>query len=285
MILICRPLDGSMNRNSSVNLVTAHSQAVGSMYSSTNVNRAMDISSIISSLQLGQSLIQQQSMSSEKRQRLHDSLVGHQTSHTPELGDRMEFHIQNCAYQDEENLCYISVRVNDPNRDLSFSRLEIDFRYHYLNMFLRGAGSAYELNNILVHKLNFRELGPYDFVIDLGVSSTDPPTINLAFERVEMTMSQLRTEFHQFLRSRWEQYGDEIEVVKSFEEFEANYEAKSKIDEQELIPQVSEYDFTLPRRDEDMSLVDRINISHRVQEYMKWVAISEVAGTEYREFQ
>ena len=82
----------------------------------------------------------------------------------------------------------MTVSVSDPNRPDDLFQLETDLRYHYLQIYMKRAT---ELGNPLVKSMNFVELGPKDFKIELRVESTDPPTLQLSFERIEKVLAQV----------------------------------------------------------------------------------------------
>lgn len=238
----------------------------------------MDIPTFISSLRLANSLIPEKKSASEERRFLYDSLTGQKISFTPEVGEEVALQLRNCAYEDGENTTFLTVSVNDPNRTRSLFDIETDFRYHYVSIYFQ---SSSERSSPLVDKLTFIEIGPKDFKIDMRVRSTDPPTLQMAFERVETVISQIHTKYHRYLRSQCEKYKREFDVSKSFEQTKFRYESESNLDREVLIPQPGEDDFQLHSLSEEMTPMDRIQISNYAYEYIKHVVLAEAGEEEY----
>lgn len=94
----------------------------------------MDISGVISSLRLAQSVIPEQESTSETRRKIFASVAGQKISFTPEVGEEIDLQLRNCAFDDEEMLTYLTVSVSDPNRPADLFQLETDMRYHYLQI-------------------------------------------------------------------------------------------------------------------------------------------------------
>jgi hypothetical protein len=238
----------------------------------------MDISGVISSLRLAQSVIPEQESTSERRRKIFASVAGQKISFTPEVGEEIDLQLRNCAFDDDEKLTYLSVSVNDPNRPTDLFQLETDMRYHYLQIYMKRAT---ELGNPLVKGMNFVELGPEDFKVELKIESTDPPTLQLAFERIEKVLAQVHTEYHQFLRSMYEKYKDEFEVTQEFENGQMRYTAESDMDKREMIPQPGEDDFEIWTMEGDVEMHDRITISHYAYDYVKYAVGAEAGGDSY----
>jgi len=236
----------------------------------------MDISGVISSIRLAQSVIPEQESTSETRRKIFDSVAGQEISFTPEVGEEINLQLRNCAYDDDEKLTYMTVAVSDPNRPDDLFQLETDMRYHYLQIYART-----ELGNPLVKSKNFVELGPEDYKVELQVESTDPPTLQLSFERIEKVLAQVHTEYHQFLRSMYEEHKDKFEVTKEFEDGQMRYSAESDMDKKEMIPQPGEDDFELWTMDRDMQMHDRITISHYAYDFVKYAVGAEAGGDNY----
>ncbi|AUV81088.1 hypothetical protein C2R22_04960 [Salinigranum rubrum] len=137
-----------------------------------------------------------------------------------------------------------------------------------------------EVGNLLVSELYFNEVGPEDFRIELCVNSADPPTLQLAFERVETVMAQVHSKYHYFLRSQYKQYSDEFEVLESFNGTKTEYEVGSSIDTEELIPQPFCGE-TYGWSDDDVDLLDRISMSYRAREYIEYVMKAEAGGDQF----
>lgn len=233
---------------------------------------------VISSLRLAYSVIPEQESTSEKRRKIYDSVAGQEISFTPETGEEVELQLRNCAFDDDEKVTYLTVSVSDPNRPADLFELETDIRYHYLQIYMKRAT---ERGNPLVESMNFVELGPEDFKVELTVRSTDPPTLQLAFERIEKVLAQVHTEYHQFLRSMYEEYKDEFEVTKDFENGKMRYTAESEMDKKEMISQPGEDDFEIWTMDRDMEMHDRITISHYAYDYVKYAVGAEAGGDDY----
>ncbi|WP_276302597.1 hypothetical protein [Halorussus lipolyticus] len=238
----------------------------------------MDISSIISSIRLAQSITPEQESTSDTRRNIFDAVAGQEISFTPEVGEQINLQLRNCAFDDEEELTYLTVSVSDPNRPNDLFQLETDMRYHYLQIYMKRST---ELGNPLVRGMNFVELGPEDFKVELKVESTDPPTLQLAFERIEKVLAQVHTEYHQFLRSMYEEHKDEFDVTQEFKNGQMRYTAKSNMDNKEMIPQPGEDDFEIWTMDRDMEMHDRITISHYAYDYVKYAVGAEAGGDNY----
>lgn len=238
----------------------------------------MEITTILSSIRLAQSITPEQESTSEKRRKIYDSVAGQEISFTPEVGKEIDLQLRNCAFDKDEELTYLTVSVNDPNRPNDLFKLEIDMRYHYLQIYMKRTT---ELGNPLMKGMNFVELGPEDFKVELKVRSTDPPTLQLVFERIEKVLAQVHTEYHQFLRSQYEEYKDEFEVTQEFEEGKMRYIAESDMDEKEMIPQPGEDDFELWTKDGELEPRDRITISHYAYDYVKYAVAAEAGGDSY----
>lgn len=238
----------------------------------------MEITAVLSSIRLAQSIIPERESTSEKRRNIYDSVAGQEISFTPEVGEEIQLQLRNCAFDDDEKLTYLTVSVSDPNRPSDLFRLETDMRYHYLQIYMKRAS---ELGNPLVKSMNFVELGPEDFKVELKVQSTDPPTIQLVFERIEKVLAQVHTEYHQFLQSQYEKYKAEFEVKQEFEGGKMRYRAESDLDEKEMVPQPGEDDFELWTKGRELEFHDRITISHYAYDYVKYAVAAEAGGDSY----
>lgn len=238
----------------------------------------MDISGVISSIRLAQSVIPEQESTSETRRKIFDSVAGQEISFTPEIGEEIHLQLRNCAFDDEEKLTYMTVSVSDPNRPDDLFELETDLRYHYFQIYMKRAT---EMGNPLVKSMNFVELGPEDFKVELGVESTDPPTLQLSFERIEKALAQVHTEYHQFLRSMYEEYKDEFEVTQEFEDGEMQYSAESDMDEKEMIPQPGKDDFEIWTMDRDVEMHDRIMISSYAYDFVQYAVAAEAGEDNF----
>jgi len=238
----------------------------------------MDISGIISSIRLARSLIDEQESTSEIRKEIFKAVAGQEMSFTPEVGKAVSLQLRNCAFAEEEKLTYLTVSVNDPNRPEDLFKIETDMRYHYLQIFMKRSS---ELGDPLVRKLHFVELGPEDFKVELMVKSTDPPTLQMAFERVEKVLAQVHTEYHQFLRRMYREYNDEFEVTKEFEDGEIRYRVNSDLDAKKMIPQPGKDDFEIWTMERDMEMFDRINISRHAYDYVEYAVGAEAGGNDY----
>lgn len=238
----------------------------------------MDISGIISSLRLAQSVIPEQESTSETRRKIFSSVAGQEISFTPEVGDEVNLRLRNCAFDNEQKVTYLTVSVSDPNRPDDLFQLETDIQYHYLQIYMKR---AIELGNPLVKGMNFVELGPEDFKIELKIKSADPPTLQLAFERIEKVLAQVHTEYHQFLRSMYEKYKDEFEVTQEFENGQMRYTAESDMDKKEMVPQLGEDNFEIWTKDGGMETHDPITISHDAYDYVKYVVATEAGAENY----
>lgn len=238
----------------------------------------MDISGVISSIRLAQSVVPEQESTSETRRKLFDSVAGQEIYFTPEVGDEIQLQLRNCAFDDDEKLTYLTVSVSDPNRPDDLFQLETDMRYHYLQIYMKRAT---EVGNPLVKRMNFVELGPEDFKIELGVESTDPPTLQLSFERIEMVLAQIHTEYHQFLRSMYEEYKDEFKVIQEFEDGQMRYSAKSDMDKKEMVPQPGEHEFEIWTMDGDMEMHHRITISYYAYDFVQYAVAAEAGEDNF----
>lgn len=223
-------------------------------------------------------MIPEQESTSETRWKIFDAVAGQEISFTPEIGEEVELQLRNCAFDDDEKLTYLTVSVSDPNRPDDLFRLETDMRYHYLHIYMKRAT---ELGNPLVKSMNFVELGPEDFKVELGVQSTDPPTLQLAFERVEKVLAQIHTEYHQFLRTQYDNHKDEFEVTQEFKDGQMRYTAESEMNKKEMVPQPGEDDFELWMMNSELEMHTRISISHYAYDYVKYVVGAEAAGDDY----
>lgn len=232
---------------------------------------------VISSLRLAYSVIPEQESASEKRRWLYDVVAGRTISFTPEVGERVELQLRNCAFHDEANATYLVVSVNDPNRPENLFELETDVHFYHLNGYIRHGN---ELNNSLIDKMNFVELGPEDFKIELEVNSTDPPTLEMAFERIETILSHVHSEFHRFLRFQYEEYKNEFEVTMSFEDGQMRYEAETDLDETEMTPKYEDGDFDLQKIREELDVSGPV-LSHYIFDYVKYVVTAEASGENY----
>jgi len=238
----------------------------------------MDISGVISSIRLAQSVVPEQESTSERRRKIFDSVAGQTISFTPEVGEEIQLQLRNCAFDDDEKLTYMTVSVSDPNRPDDLFQLETDMRYHYTQIYMKRAT---ELGNPLVKSMNFVELGPEDFKVELGVESTDPPTLQLSFERIEKVLAQVHTEYHQFLRSMYEEYKDEFEVTQEFEDGQMRYSAESAMDEKEMVPQPGEHDFEIWTMDGDIGMHDRIMISSYAYDFVRYAVAAEAGEDSF----
>ena len=238
----------------------------------------MDISGVISSIRLEQSVIPEQESTSEKRRKIFDAVAGQEISFTPEIGKEVQLQLRNCAFDDDEKLTYMTVSVSDPNRPDDLLQLETDMRYHYTQIYLKRAT---ELGNPLVKSMNFVELGPEDFKVELGVESTDPPTLQLSFERIEKVLAQVHTEYHQFLRSQYEEHKDEFEVTQEFEDGKMRYSAESDLDEKAMVPQPGEDDFEIWTMDRDIEIFDRINIGYYAYDFVRYAVAAEAGQNSF----
>lgn len=65
----------------------------------------MDVpEAVISSLRLAYSMLPEQESTSEKRMEIYDSVPGQGTSSTPEIGEKINLQLRNCAFDDDEKL-------------------------------------------------------------------------------------------------------------------------------------------------------------------------------------
>ena len=238
----------------------------------------MDISGVISSIRLAREVISSQKSTSETRRKIFDSVAGQEISFTPEIGEKIQLQLRNCAFDEDDKLTHMTVSVNDPNRPDDLFQLEIDMRYHYFQIYMKRAA---EIGNPLIKSMNFVELGPEDFKIELGVESTDPPTLQLSFERIEKVLAQVYTEYHQFLRSMYEEYNEEFELIKEFEEGQMRYSAKSDLDTKEMIPQPGEHEFEIWTMDRDIDLHDRIMVSNSAYDFVQYAVAAEAGGDDF----
>jgi hypothetical protein len=236
---------------------------------------------VISTLRLAESLIPERSSTSEKRRRIYDSVAGQQITFVPEVGREIRIRLRNSVFVAEENATYLTVSISDPDRQEGLTQVESDFRFHYLNLFLQHPR---ELGNPLIERLNFSEIGPEKYKIELKVDSTDPPTLQMAFGRVETVLSQTHSEYHQFLQQQADKHRNEFEITTSYREGEVQYEAETDLDKKQLIPQPDEGDFELHTVEGDLGPADRITVSRHAFEYTKWISKVEVGGDDYLEF-
>lgn len=238
----------------------------------------MDISGIISSIRLARSVISEQESTSETRRKIFDSVAGQKISFTPEIGEEIQLQLRNCAFDEDDKLTHMTVSVSDPNRQDNLFQLETDMRYHYFQIYMK---QATEMRNPLVKSMNFVELGPEDFKVEIGVESTDPPTLQLSFERIEKALAQVHTEYHQFLRSMYEEYNEEFEVIQKFEDGQMRYSAKSDLDKKEMVPQPGEHEFEIWTMDGDMELHDRIMISSYAYDFVQYAVAAEAGEDNF----
>ena len=172
----------------------------------------------------------------------------------------------------------MTVSVSDPNRPGDLFQLETDMRYHFYQRYMkRSTRHGYPL----IKSMNFAELGPEDFKVELGVESTDPPTLQLYFERIEKTLAQVHTEYHQFLRSMYEEYQEEFEVIQEFEEGQMRYSAESDIDTKKMIPQPGEHEFEIWTMDGDVEMHDRIMISSTAYDFVQYAVAAEAGEDDF----
>lgn len=238
----------------------------------------MDISGVISTIKLAQSVVPEQESTSEMRRQIFDSVAGQEISFKPEIGGKIRLQLRNCAFDDDQKLTYMTISVSDPNRPDDLFQLETDIRYHYFQIYMKRAT---ELGNPLVKSMNFVELGPEDFKIELGVESTDPPTLQLSFERIEKVLAQVHSKYHQFLRSMYDQYEEEFEVTQEYEDGHMRYSAKSDLDEKEMIPQPGEHEFEIWTMDGDMGMHDRIMISSSAYDFVQYAVAAEAGEDDF----
>ena len=232
----------------------------------------MEISGIISSIRLIQSMVSEQESMSEARRKIFDSVAGQEISFTPEIGEEIQLQLRNCAFDSDENITHMTVSVSDPNRPDDLFQLETDIRYHFCQMYMkRSTGQG----NPLIKSMNFVELGPEDFKVELGVESTDPPTLQLYFERIEKVLSQIHTEYHQFLRSMYEEYKQEFDVIQETEDDQIQYSAKSDLNRKEMVPQPGEHEFEIWTMDGDIDMHDRIMISDSAYNFVQYAVAAE----------
>jgi hypothetical protein len=147
-----------------------------------------------------------------------------------------------------------------------------------MNIYFRRAS---ELGNPLIDQFNFVEIGPENYKIEFRVNSTDPPTLQLSFERVENVLAQVYSAYHQYLRSQYEQHKDAFTVSKSFEDSAFQYETESELDAKEFIPQPDSDDFDLHVIDDAEENLNRISIAHTAKDYVEYVVQAEAAGEDY----
>jgi len=238
----------------------------------------MDLSGVISSIRLAQSIVPERESTSEMRRNLFNSVAGQEISFTPEIGEEIQLKLRNCAFDDDEKLTYMTISVSDPNRPDDLFQLETDLRYHYLQIYMKRAT---ELGNPLVKSMNFVELGPKDFKIELRVESTDPPTLQLSFERIEKVLAQVHTEYHQFLRTMYEEYKNEFEVIQEFRDGQMQYSAESDLDKNVMIPQPGEHEFEIWAMDGEMEMHDRIVISTYAYDFVQYAVAAEAGGENF----
>jgi len=238
----------------------------------------IDISGVISSIRLAQSVVPEQESTSEIRRKIFDSVAGQEISFTPKVGEEIRLQLRNCAFDNDEKLTYMTVSVSDPNRPDDLFQLETDMRYHYFQIYMKRPTEA---GYPLIKSMNFVELGPEDFKIELGVESTDPPTLQLSFERIEKVLAQVHTEYHQFLRSMYQKYNEEFEVVQEFEDGQIRYSAESDLDEKERIPQPGEHEFEIWTMDGDVEMHDRIMISSTAYDFVQYAVAAEAGEDDF----
>jgi len=238
----------------------------------------MDISGVISSIRLAQSIVPEQESTSEMRRKVFDSVAGQEISFTPEVGEEIQLQLRNCAFDDDENLTHMTVSVSDPNRPDDLFKLETDMRYHYFQIYMK---QATESGYPLVKSMNFVELGPEDFKLELGVESTDPPTLQLSFERIEKVLAQVHTEYHQFLRSMYEEYKKDFEVIQEFEEGQMRYSAESDLDPKEMVPQPGEHEFEIWTMDKDVQMHERIMASRSAYDFVQYAVAAEAGEDDF----
>jgi len=238
----------------------------------------MDISGVISSIRLAREVISSQKSTSEMRRKIFDSVAGQEISFTPEVGDEIQLQLRNCAFDEDDKLTYMTVSVSDPNRPDDLFQLETDMRYHYFQIYMKRAT---ERGNPLIKSMNFVELGPEDFKIEVGVESTDPPTLQLSFERIEKVLAQVHTEYHHYLRSMYEEYEDEFELTKEFKDGQMWYSAKSDLDKKEMVPHPGEHDFEIWTMDGDVEMHDRIMISNSAYDFVQHAVAAEAGEDDF----
>lgn len=238
----------------------------------------MDISGVISSIRLAREVISGQKSTSETRRNIFDSVAGQKISFTPETGDKIQLQLRNCAFDEDEKLTHMTVSVNDPNRPDDLFQLETDMRYHYVQIYMKRAT---EIGNPLIKSINFVELGPEDFKVEIGVESTDSPTLQLSFERIEKVLAQVYTEYHQFLRSMHEEYNEEFELIKEYEDGQMRYSAESDLDPREMVPQPGEHEFEIWTMDRDIDMHDRITVSKYAYDFVQYAVAAEAGGDDF----
>jgi len=238
----------------------------------------MDISGIISSIRLAKSIIPEKESASEIRRDLFQSVRGQQTSFTPEAGEIIDCQLQNCAYSDDDQLTYLCVAVTDPNRPDEMLQLKTDFQYHYLNIYMKRAA---ELGNPLIKEKHFVELGPQDYKIELKVESTDPPTLQLAFERVETTLAQIYTDYHNFLLTAYEEHKDKFEVTEKYDDGQTRYKVDSDLDPDDIFPASDELESELWSSVKDIENYNPFMISHQAHDYIEFAAKAHEGGDDF----
>lgn len=241
----------------------------------------MDFNGIISSIRLAHSVISERESTSDVRRDIFNAVSGQQISFTPEVGDEISIQVRNCAYDESDQVTYLIISITDPNRPADLFQLKRDFRYHYLNLFMRGSS---EFGNPLVTEMNFFELGPQDLKLQFMIESNDPPTLQLTLGRVEKVMSQIHTEFQQFLRSMYEDHKDEFEVTTEYVNGKTMYEAETDLDPLEMVPQPGEYDFEVWSLEEDDDTESPIIIGRKIYDYVNYAVAADAGGDEFLSF-
>lgn len=229
----------------------------------------MDISGIISSIRLAKSIIPEKESASEIRRDLFDSVTGQRISFTPEVGDTINLQLRNCAFSDDDHLTYLTIAVTDPNRPTDLLQLKTDFQYHYLNMYMKRAS---ELSDPLVTDKNFVELGPEDYKIEFIIESTDPPTVQLAFERVEKTLAQIYTEYHNFLQAAYEEHKEKFDVNKEYDNGQTLYKVESDLEPDDIFPASDKLGSEIWSTVKDIENYEPIMISHQAHDYIEFAS-------------
>ncbi|WP_172977344.1 hypothetical protein [Halosegnis longus] len=226
----------------------------------------MDLSALVSTAQFGYSYLTGQESTTEARRELFDAVVGQESSITPQNGSRISTRIQNCAYLDEEGVSLLIIRVHDPNHQRRMERLESDFKYYYFNTYRRHTS---EFANPLVTEKRFLSRGPNEYNVEFRVKSRDAPTMQLLAERVEIIIANLYSDLHRYFEEMYAEYHTEYDITREMDGGSMESTITTDLDTSELIPQPNEYTFR-NTSGQEISELERVDLSHRVDDYIRW---------------
>lgn len=167
----------------------------------------------IKALELILSELEKFSSPQEKEDRLHSKFRGEEFEFTVEEDGEpkdLSIFIENIALQPNDN-ARVDFRLDGFENPTSFDDLNDDFNFIYTIIFCRGAGSAYELGQPLMGKIDIAGYSPYDVHINATISSYAQSEIIVAIDRLKLVVSHYHHDWFQLLKELREEYADQYD--------------------------------------------------------------------------